>query len=1249
MIGLLLLNPTKLCSWEIKDITTGDPNIVPYPYEGAGTEEFPYLISSADDLAYLCSVMMRKEGYSVGKYFKLTKDLVLNDRVLNENGTLVSDTAGLKKWQPIGEGETGRSYYAFQGVFDGAGHTISGIYMNDSTLKDQGLFGFLHRGAEIKNLVIKDSYIKGTGAVGAVSGQCYKGVIANCISYATVVSVGATIQVGGIVGSIHGTETNYRATLDSCINYGYVTGRSVPNEWGEMYNCYVGGVCGDISSSAIVRGCVNEGEVFADGWSAVGGITGTVTGSASLSGSINKGCISSNARIAMGGISGNNWSLVTGCSNEGEIVPTVKGTTVGGICGTCSFNARIYNSVNVANIKTDIDSLTVGGICGNARAESSYGSYYTINLSGCSNEGDIELGGSLSMAGGICGRNYSANILKSQNRGNITTTYRAAGISPLCEYHSSIEESENSGTIKGGNSWYIGGITGQTSDAVVACINRGSIFGGTVAGIAGYLSSSSCYVINCVNTGDITGRSKVGGIISHAVSSGSVRSCYNTGTISSNVKSHIGGIGGYTGAVSNSYNVGKVYSSGDGSYVGSISGYSYGNVTNCYGMGDVWVLGNECTAGNLVGDFGYSSHYYIGFKNCYYLENTLHGENFTPNYNEEYYLTALQEEDFKSLASKLNVVEYWGEALPYVQGYYRPVLANYYEDNEPSYFTVTRIDNNDTVFIDMGKPLDNTFFQTDTTGLVTEAYNVVTDSQTIQKAMIVDGKNLHLDRTLCAKELWYSRDKLNSRETFCLPFEIDPSDLTASSYVLLPTLVGKNYVCMNDTINSTIEAGTPFIVAFLDSIQSFTCKKENVTISPKVDSLSMLNGVFQNVSPDTLSFILEDSIFRRASGVDSLMAFRAYMKPGRSLETDTLWLMDKAMSYKISYYVDGVVYVTDSVTFGQTVTPVEFPVKEGYTFSGWNGLPDIMPEQDVVIEGIFTVNKYEVVYSLEGEAFAKDSVIYGTTITLLEVPAKEGYTFNGWGEVPETMPANDLALNGTYTVNTYALVYKVDGEVHKTDSLKYGETIVKEEALTKEGYTFSGWSEIPEVMPAEDVTITGSFTVNKYEVVYTLESEVFVKDSVVYGTVVTLPEVPAKEGYTFSGWGEVPETMPANDLTLNGTYTVKTYTLVYIVDGEEYATVEVTYGETISLMDAPEKEGYLFSGWSEIPETMPAHDVTVTGTFEVNGIRAVITTCLVDVYTLQGVKIREQIAVEELENELPRGIYIVNGKKVVVK
>lgn len=57
------------------------------------------------------------------------------------------------------------------------------------------------------------------------------------------------------------------------------------------------------------------------------------------------------------------------------------------------------------------------------------------------------------------------------------------------------------------------------------------------------------------------------------------------------------------------------------------------------------------------------------------------------------------------------------------------------------------------------------------------------------------------------------------------------------------------------------------------------------------------------------------------------------------------------------------------------------------------------------------------------------------------------------------------------------------------------------------------------------------------------------------------------------------------------------YNLVYNVDGEEYKKYVVEQGTTITPETAPYKEGYTFSGWSEIPATMPAHDVTVTGTF----------------------------------------------------
>ena len=178
----------------------------------------------------------------------------------------------------------------------------------------------------------------------------------------------------------------------------------------------------------------------------------------------------------------------------------------------------------------------------------------------------------------------------------------------------------------------------------------------------------------------------------------------------------------------------------------------------------------------------------------------------------------------------------------------------------------------------------------------------------------------------------------------------------------------------------------------------------------------------------------------------------------------------------------------------------------------------------------------------------------------------------------------------------------------------------------------------------EDVLAT-----QKYTLTYTVDGEVYHTESIALNAAIPTIEDPIKEGHTFNGWSELPAKMPAHDMTVEGSFTVNTYTITYKVDGKTYATEEVSYGSAITLKDAPEKEGHLFSGWSEVPETMPAHDVTVTGTFTVDGIEEIVTERLVDVYTLQGVIVKRQISVKDLETELPSGIYIVGGKKFVVK
>lgn len=321
---------------------------------------------------------------------------------------------------------------------------------------------------------------------------------------------------------------------------------------------------------------------------------------------------------------------------------------------------------------------------------------------------------------------------------------------------------------------------------------------------------------------------------------------------------------------------------------------------------------------------------------------------------------------------------------------------------------------------------------------------------------------------------------------------------------------------------------------------------------------------------------------------------------------------------KLIYKIDGVVYKTVTYAVGETIVPEPAPTKEGYTFSGWSEIPATMPNHDVIVNGSFTINKYKLIYMVDGVEYKKYDVEYGATITPEPAPTKEGYTFSGWSEIPKTMPTHDVTVTGSFTINKYKLVYKVDGAEYKSYELEYGATITPEPAPTKEGYTFSGWSEIPSTMPAHDVTVTGSFTKGAYKLTYMVDGEVYKTISYDYGATITPEPAPVKDGYTFSGWSEIPATMPAHDVTVTGSFTINKYKLTYTVDGAEYKSYELEFGATITPEPAPTKEGYTFSGWSEIPETMPAHDVTVTGSFTVNQYTI---TYIIDneVYTTQTV------------------------------
>ena len=347
--------------------------------------------------------------------------------------------------------------------------------------------------------------------------------------------------------------------------------------------------------------------------------------------------------------------------------------------------------------------------------------------------------------------------------------------------------------------------------------------------------------------------------------------------------------------------------------------------------------------------------------------------------------------------------------------------------------------------------------------------------------------------------------------------------------------------------------------------------------------------------------------------------------------------------YNLFYLVDGEEYKKYVIDFGESITPETDPEKEGYSFSGWSEIPETMPEHDVTINGTFTALSYKLIYFVDGIEYRTYDVAFGTVITPEVAPEKEGYSFSGWSEIPETMPAHDVTVTGTFAINTYMLNYIVDNEVYKSYELDYGATITPEANPEKEGHIFSGWSEIPETMPAHDVTVTGSFTINHYQVTYIVDGDIFKTEFVDYASVITPPSVPEREGYTFA-WNDYPETMPAHDVTVTGSFSINSYKLTYMIDDKVYKETMYEYGASITPEPQPEGDYATFE-WTNLPEIMPAHDVVVHATY---------TTGIIDVLMANQHNVRIYSPNGKKLNKLQKGLNIVvldDGtiKKVVVK
>lgn len=257
-----------------------------------------------------------------------------------------------------------------------------------------------------------------------------------------------------------------------------------------------------------------------------------------------------------------------------------------------------------------------------------------------------------------------------------------------------------------------------------------------------------------------------------------------------------------------------------------------------------------------------------------------------------------------------------------------------------------------------------------------------------------------------------------------------------------------------------------------------------------------------------------------------------------------------ALTYSVTLHANGGTISSGNVTSynygeGATLPAADNTTREGYTFAGWydnevltgNPITEISTDEtgNRTYWAKWTINQYTITFDTDGGSeVAPITQDYGTLITAPENPSKLGYTFAGWNPaIPATMPAEDQTLTAQWSCDTYAITYDLNGGTASGNPDSYtvesGEITLN--APEKSGYTFTGWSgtgltgedNLTVTIPTGstgDRSYTAHWSLNTYSITYDLNGGTATgnPDSYTVESEAITLNAPEKTGYTFTGW-----------------------------------------------------------------------------------------------------------------------------------